>query len=73
MLKTISAARLAVSVLCRSRNGSQLRQDSASAGYKSAQVKPSVLNAKQAKPNALNANARWVAITASSHHRSIRR
>jgi hypothetical protein len=31
---------------------------------KSAQVKPSVLNAKQAKPNALNANAKM-----GRHHR----
>jgi len=44
---------------CRSRNGSQLRQDSAKRRLPNpAQVKPSALNAKQVKPTQLNANAK---------------
>ena len=64
MLKTISAALLAVSVLAAPVMAASSDKTAQAPATKSAQVKPSVLNAKQAKPNALNANAKM-----GRHHR----
>jgi len=55
MLKTISAALLAVSVLAASAMAASSDKTAQAPATKSVQVKPSVLNAKQAKPNALSA------------------
>jgi hypothetical protein len=64
MLKTISAALLAVSVLAAPVMAASPDKTAQAPATKSVQVKPSVLNAKQAKPNALNANAKM-----GRHHR----
>jgi hypothetical protein len=64
MLKTLSAALLAVSVLAAPVMAASSDKTAQAPATKSAQVKPSVLNAKQAKPNALNANAKM-----GRHHR----
>jgi len=64
MLKTISAALLAVSVLAAPVMAASSDKTAQAPATKSAQVKPSVLNAKQAKPNALNAKAKM-----GRHHR----
>ena len=64
MLKTISAALLAVSVLAAPVMGASSDKTAQAPATKSVQVKPSVLNAKQVKPNALNANAKM-----GRHHR----
>jgi hypothetical protein len=64
MLKTISAALLAVSVLAAPAMAASSDKTAQAPATKSVQVKPSVLNAKQVKPNALNANAKM-----SRHHR----
>jgi hypothetical protein len=55
MLKTISAALLAVSVLAAPAMAASSDKTAQAPATKSVQVKPSVLNAKQAKPNALSA------------------
>ena len=55
MLKTISAALLAVSVLAAPVMAASPDKTAQAPATKSVQVKPSVLNAKQAKPNALSA------------------
>jgi hypothetical protein len=55
MLKTISAALLAVSVLAAPVMAASSDKTAQAPATKSVQVKPSVLNAKQAKPNALSA------------------
>ena len=55
MLKTISAALLAVSVLAAPAMAASSDKTAQTPATKSVQVKPSVLNAKQAKPNALSA------------------
>ena len=81
MLKTISAALLAVSVLAAPVMAASSDKTAQAPATKSVQVKPSVLNAKQAKPNALNAKqAKPNALNANakmgrhhrhySHHRS---
>ena len=74
MLKTISAALLAVSVLAAPAMAASSDKTAQAPATKSVQVKPSVLNAKQVKPNALstkqvkpnalNANAKM-----DRHHR----
>jgi hypothetical protein len=64
MLKTISAALLAVSVLAAPVMAASPDKTAQAPATKSAQVKPNALNAKQAKPNALNANAKM-----GRHHR----
>ena len=64
MLKTISAALLAVSVLAAPVMAASSDKTAQAPATKSAQVKPSALNAKQVKPNALNANAKM-----GRHHR----
>ena len=64
MLKTISAALLAVSVLAAPAMAASSDKTAQAPATKSVQVKPSALNAKQAKPNALNANAKM-----GRHHR----
>ena len=64
MLKTISAALLAVSVLAAPVMAASSDKTAQAPATKSVQVKPSVLNAKQVKPNALNANAKM-----GRHHR----
>jgi len=64
MLKTISAALLAVSVLAAPVMAASPDKTAQAPATKSVQVKPSVLNAKQVKPNALNANAKM-----GRHHR----
>ncbi len=64
MLKTISAALLAVSVLAAPVMAASADKTAQAPATKSVQVKPSVLNAKQAKPNALNAKAKM-----GRHHR----
>jgi hypothetical protein len=64
MLKTISAALLAVSVLAAPVMAASPDKTAQAPATKSVQVKPSVLNAKQAKPNALNAKAKM-----GRHHR----
>jgi hypothetical protein len=74
MLKTISAALLAVSVLAAPAMAASSDKTAQAPATKSVQVKPSVLNAKQVKPsalsakqvkpNALNANAKM-----GRHHR----
>jgi len=64
MLKTISAALLAVSVLAAPVLAASPDKTAQAPATKSVQVKPSVLNAKQVKPNALNANAKM-----GRHHR----
>ncbi len=64
MLKTISAALLAVSVLAAPVMAASTDKTAQAPATKSVQVKPSVLNAKQAKPNALNAKAKM-----GRHHR----
>ena len=64
MLKTISAALLAVSVLAAPVMAASSDKTAQAPATKSVQVKPSALNAKQAKPNALNANAKM-----GRHHR----
>ena len=64
MLKTISAALLAVSVLAAPVMAASSDKTAQAPATKSVQVKPSVLNAKQAKPNELNANAKM-----GRHHR----
>jgi hypothetical protein len=58
MLKTISAALLAVSVLAAPVMAASSDKTAQAPATKSEQTKPSALNAKQAKPNALNANAK---------------
>jgi hypothetical protein len=55
MLKTISAALLAVSVLAAPAMAASSDKTAQAPATKSVQVKPSVLNAKQVKPNALSA------------------
>jgi hypothetical protein len=55
MLKTISAALLAVSVLAAPAIAASSDKTAQAPATKSVQVKPSVLNAKQVKPNALSA------------------
>ena len=64
MLKTISAALLAVSVLAAPVMAASPDKTAQAPATKSVQVKPRVLNAKQVKPNALNANAKM-----GRHHR----
>jgi hypothetical protein len=64
MLKTISAALLAVSVLAAPVMAASPDKTAQAPATKSVQVKPSVLNAKQVKPNALKANAKM-----GRHHR----
>ena len=64
MLKTISAALLAVSVLAAPAMAASSDKTAQAPATKSVQVKPSVLNAKQVKPNALKANAKM-----GRHHR----
>jgi len=64
MLKSISAALLAVSVLAAPVMAASPDKTAQAPATKSVQVKPSVLNAKQVKPNALNANAKM-----GRHHR----
>src|SRR5712664_2732454 len=64
MLKTISAALLAVSVLAAPAMAASSDKTAQTPAPKSVQVKPSVLNAKQVKPTALNANAKM-----GRHHR----
>ena len=64
MLKTISAALLAVSVLAAPVLAASPDKTAQAPATKSVQVKPNALNAKQAKPNALNANAKM-----GRHHR----
>ena len=64
MLKTISAALLAVSVLAAPVLAASPDKTAQAPATKSVQAKPSVLNAKQVKPNALKANAKM-----GRHHR----
>jgi hypothetical protein len=64
MLKTISAALLAVSVLAAPVMAASPDKTAQAPATKSVQVKPNALNAKQAKPNALNAKAKM-----GRHHR----
>jgi len=64
MLKTIAAALLAVSVLAAPVMAASPDKTAQAPATKSVQVKPSVLNAKQVKPNALKANAKM-----GRHHR----
>jgi hypothetical protein len=64
MLKTISAALLAVSVLAAPVMAASPDKTAQAPATKSVQVKPNALNTKQAKPNALNANAKM-----GRHHR----
>ena len=71
MLKTISAALLAVSVLAAPVMAASPDKTAQAPATKSVQVKPSVLNAKQVKPNALNANAKMGRHHGHhSHHRA---
>jgi len=58
MLKTISAALLAVSVLAAPVMAASPDKTAQAPATKSAQVKPNALNAKQAKPNTLNAQVK---------------
>jgi hypothetical protein len=64
MLKTISAALLAVSVLAAPVMAASPDKTAQAPATKSVQVKPNALNAKQAKPSALNAKAKM-----GRHHR----
>ena len=74
MLKTISAALLAVSVLAAPVMAASPDKTAQAPATKSAQVKPNALNAKQAKPNALNANAKMGRHHRHySHHRSLKK
>jgi hypothetical protein len=64
MLKTISAALLAVSVLAAPAMAATSGKTAQAPVIKSGEVKTGALNAKQVKPNTLNANARM-----GRHHR----
>ena len=71
MLKTISAALLAVSVLAAPVMAASPDKTAQAPATKSVQVKPNALNAKQAKPSALNAKAKMGRHRRHySHHRS---
>ena len=64
MLKTISAALLAVSVLAAPAIAATSGKTAQAPVIKAGQVKTVALSAKQVKPNTLNANARM-----GRHHR----
>jgi hypothetical protein len=71
MLKTISAALLAVSVLAAPVLAAGAGKTAQAPVIKAGQVKTSALDAKQAKPSVLNANARMARHHRHySHHRS---
>lgn len=64
MLKTISAALLAISVLAAPAMAATSGKTAQAPVIKAGQVKTGALNTKQVKPNTLNANARM-----GRHHR----